>query len=273
MIRDMETLGTKVAGLPRVPNFRDLGGHLTRSGGTVRRGLAFRAGELGRLDGPDRRAIARLGIRTVYDLRTEDERRVQPERDRLPTSVAYVVADVLADAPEGNPAQVMGLLERPDELRAAFGAGRAAAIFTTRYRQFVGLASARAAYGRLFTGLAEEERRPALFHCTTGKDRTGWAAAALLLLLGVPDDLVMADFLRSNRELAPTFRPWLDRFAAGGGDPGLLEPMMVARPEYLEAALEEVGRTFGTIEGYFAAGLGIGAVGQARLRAAFVAPA
>ena len=59
-------------------------------------------------------------------------------------------------------------------------------IRTEHFRDFVRLPSARRAYGRLFRDLARDDHRPAPVHCSTGKDRTGWAAAAFLLLMGVP---------------------------------------------------------------------------------------
>jgi protein-tyrosine phosphatase len=54
------------------------------------------------------------------------------------------------------------------------------------YRQFVSLPSAKKAFRELFISVTDKSKLPAVFHCTTGEDRTGWAAAALLTLLGVP---------------------------------------------------------------------------------------
>ena len=54
-------------------------------------------------------------------------------------------------------------------------------LFEIGYREIVSLPSACAAYHRLFSDLTQEEHRPALFHCATGKDRTGWAAASPLM--------------------------------------------------------------------------------------------
>ena len=65
-----------------VPNLRDLGGWPTRDGRRVRAGLLYRSTALDRLAGADMAAFAALGIRSVYDLRTEAERTVQP--DQLP---------------------------------------------------------------------------------------------------------------------------------------------------------------------------------------------
>jgi protein-tyrosine phosphatase len=57
---------------------------------------------------------------------------------------------------------------------------------------------------------------------------------------------------------------------ARGGDPDLWRPIFSAKPEYLEAALEQVRVRFGTIEGYFADGLGVDGRAREALRAAFV---
>ena len=252
-------------------NLRDLGGHHTRAGDTVRRGLAYRSADLSRLE-PEaaRAALRQLGIRTVYDLRTSAERHINPERDRLPPESRYVIADVMRDSPAGSPAALYRLMNDPRAAEAAFGGGRGVAMFEARYREFVMLPSARGALRRLFLGLAASDRRPGLFHCTTGKDRTGWAAAALLLLLDVPEDQVRADFMASNDALRGSLDAWLDRFDADGGDRAWLEPLTQVRAAYLDMALGEVRRAYGSIPGYFALGLGIEEDGQRRLRDAFV---
>jgi protein-tyrosine phosphatase len=181
-----------------------------------------------------------------------------------------VIADVMRDSPAGSPAALYRLMNDPRAAEAVFGGGRGVAMFEERYREFVLLPSARAALRRLYLGLARTDRRPGLFHCTTGKDRTGWAAAALLLLLDVPEDQVRTDFMASNDELRGSLDAWLDRFDADGGDRTWLEPLTQVRPAYLDAALGEVRRAYRSIPAYFALGLGIDAAGQRRLRGAFV---
>jgi len=134
------------------------------------------------------------------------------------------------------------------------------------YRQVVSLPSALHAYCDFFTTIAQPDRRPALFHCTTGKDRTGWAAAATLLLLGVAEDDVLHDYELTNRDLFPAMKPMLEHFRAAGGDPNLLEPVLGADPDYLRSALDEMRQKFGSIEVYFSKGLGIDSHGQQTLR-------
>ncbi len=236
----------------------------------MRLGLLYRSSALHHLADEDTGTFAKLGIRTVYDLRSDPERQAQPEQ--LPSGVRYVVADVLGDGMRGRIPQLMETVSNPELARELFGDGRGVAMWTDQYRDFVRLDSARAAFGRLFTGIAGDVNRPALFHCSTGKDRTGWATAALLLLLGVPHEQVMEDFLLSATYLRPLVEPMMDAFRARGGDPDLLRPFLGVVPGYLEAAREEVFSSFGTIQGYFALGLGVDAEIQLALRAALLVP-
>ena len=257
------------AGIPitSLPNLRDLGGWSTGGGGRVRRGLLYRSTGLDQLQGADLEAFAALGIRSVYDLRTEAERTAQP--DRVPPGTEVVVCDVLAGLTTAAPAEVWQAMADPASAPDFYRDGRPQALFEDAYRQIVGLPSALDAYRRLFADLGEADHRPALFHCVTGKDRTGWAAAAMLSLLGVSRDDVFRDYLLTNDQLLPSLKPVFERFAAAGGDPDLLYPVMGVQRGYLEIAFDEMELRFGTIEGYFEAGLGIDAAGQQALRAAF----
>jgi protein-tyrosine phosphatase len=253
-----------------VPNLRDLGGWPTPAG-AVRRGLLYRSAEFGDLAGPDRAAFEALGIRTVFDMRTDAERAQQPSV--LPTDVRNVVVDILRDASGTGPAQLLAVLDDPHAAEALLGGGKAVALFTDGYRQIIDLPSARAGYHTFFSEVAKPEYRPAAFHCTTGKDRTGWAAAALLLLLGVSYRDVLADYLLTNAQLLPSLQPVLDKFAAGGGDPSLLGPVLGVRKEYLEAAVAEMTTKYGDIEGYFRQGLSLEADTLDALRSALIEPA
>jgi protein-tyrosine phosphatase len=255
--------------LASVPNLRDVGGYMTANGTVVRTGLVYRSDQLNPVSPDDLAALADLGLATVFDLRTVDERTARP--DQLPPGVRDVWLNVLADEAQSAPAQLLRLMANPTQANAALGGGQVETMFAAAYRDFVSLPSAQAAYGQLFAALGQEDTLPALFHCTTGKDRTGWAAAALLLLLGVPEDVVMEDFLQSNEYLLPAHQEQIDAFVAAGGDPTIPPAILGVKAEYLVAALDEMQQQYGTIERYFAEGLGIDAAGQHALRALFLA--
>jgi protein-tyrosine phosphatase len=238
-----------------MPNLRDVGGRRTRGGATLRTGLLYRSDQIPALPADDVRALARLGLRYVYDLRTEAERAMLPG-DRVP-GATYVPLDVLADDRQSMAARLVRLLVDPGSAESLLGEGRGVAMFVASYRSFVELPSAQVAFRRLFEGLAEAGRLPALLHCTTGKDRTGWACASLQLLLGVPHDEVVQDYLESNRRILQKYASHVAAFAAQGGDPALLEPVLGVREEYLDASIEAAVRAHGSIEGYFRRGLGL----------------
>jgi protein-tyrosine phosphatase len=221
--------------LTTLPNLRDLGGWPTRGGGRVRSGLLYRSTELHKLSDEDVAALEARGVRTVFDLRTEAERAAKP--DRLPGGADEVIVDVLADASGSEPARLQEAIVDPAAAQAMLGGGKAERLFAHAYRQIVSLPSALAAHRVFFVEMDRPERRPALFHCTTGKDRTGWAAAAMLMLLGVSEEDVMHDYLLTNDQLLPRLQPLFDRFAAAGGDATLLQPVLGVRREYLDASL------------------------------------
>jgi protein-tyrosine phosphatase len=259
-----------LAGLAAIPNFRDVGGHRTSDGAVVRSGLLYRSTDLRRADDATRASLEALGIRTIFDLRTVDERTLWPEDGRLPSATTYVTPDVLRDAPEASPARLAPLMESPAQVRELLADGRGERLFLRKYREFVNLTSARQAYHLVLSDLAIERNLPAVIHCTTGKDRTGWAVAVLLLLMGVPEQDVIDDYLASNVALEEANRSVTERFVALGGEPELLEPLMTAKLEYLQTALDEMRRGFGSIEGYVDAGLAIGPATRRRLRAIFI---
>lgn len=258
------TPGTSIPILS-VPNLREIGGYRTRDGATVRFGRFYRSTDLSKVTADDAARLAELGLVTVFDLRTGSERAAAP--DRAPASAREVPLDVLADKVQGSmAAQMQSVMADPTLLGAFLGDAHAMDVFLDIYRELITLPSALASYRSMFTDLAAPDALPALVHCTTGKDRTGWATASLLLLLGVDEDDVFHDYLLTNTQLLPTFEPAFARFEAAGGDRAMLELVLGVRREYLEAALARMRETFGTVEAYFADGLGIDARAQYAIR-------
>lgn len=258
------TTSAPPAPLP-LPNFRDLGGWPTGST-TVITAQVFRSAQPGR----DAEAtLAEAGIRCLVDLRTAAERAAEP--DPASPALHYLVCDVLRDAPTAPAAQLGESGFDPASLAAFVRDGQAQAMLTATYRQFVSLDSAQLAYRALFLALADDDARPLLFHCTAGKDRTGWAAAALLLLLGVDYDDVLTDYLRTNDNPSSALEPFLQQLHGLGLDDEHLRPLVGVDRSYLDAALDEVDTRFGSIEAYFRDGLGLGGDVIAGLRSRLLA--
>ncbi|MEV6951288.1 tyrosine-protein phosphatase [Streptomyces sp. NPDC051183] len=244
-----------------VANLRDLGGTALPGGRSVRPGLALRAGQLDRLDLDADPAVAALDLRTVIDFRTGTERAAHP--DRLPAGVRLLVADALADkmAPGAGrtpaAAQLKDLLSDPAVAEEHLGGGKAQALFADVYRSLVNSGSAQAAYRLLLTELADPDAGPLLFHCTAGKDRTGWGATVVLSLLGADDETLTAEYLSVNAAVRLAFAPMIEGFTAAGGDPDIALALIGVFPSYLEAALDEVSTRYGSMEKYVREGLAV----------------
>ncbi|WP_327680041.1 tyrosine-protein phosphatase [Kitasatospora sp. NBC_00458] len=225
--------------LASAPNFRDAGGYRTTDGHWVRTGVVYRSGDLSKLTDQDLAKLRRLGIRTVFDLRTPAEQKSAP--DRVPAGATAVSANVLGVADTG-----------------AFNVTTpqaAVQVMVDAERTMVSADSARTAYRSVLNSLVERDDENVLFHCTAGKDRTGWASAALLTALGVPRETVEADYLASNTyraaEIAATLAQLPPAYQA------VYKPLLDVRPEYLNAGFDEVGKRFGSFDGYLRSGLGL----------------
>jgi protein-tyrosine phosphatase len=255
-------------GIDTVPNLRDVGGYKTRDGKTVARGVAYRSDTFNPMSAEEIKRLERLALENDYDLRTNAEVKAMP--DELPPGVEYHQLNVLADEKGAAAAELEALLHQPKKANKVLGDGKIEAMFMQVYRAFITLPSAKQSYRALFQDLANPEMAPGVFHCTTGKDRTGWAAAALLTLLGVPAETVMADYMRTNDYTLPQFQHAIDAFVAGGGERSIALAVLGVKPEYLKASLDEMRKQYGSIEGYFSEGLGIDAEGQQALRERFL---
>lgn len=250
-------------GIASVPNLRDVGGYKTMDGKTVKRGLAYRSNQLTPITSPDMEKLARLGLKNDYDLRTNAEIKKRP--DELPTGVNYTQLNVMADAKHLGPAVLEELMRNPKKATVKLGGGKIDSFFMESYREFISLPSAKSSFRKLFLSLADPLKTPALFHCTTGKDRTGWGAAALLTLIGVSPELVLDDYLKSNEYILPLYRKEIDEFVSAGGDSTIPLSIFGVKQIYLDAAFDEVEKNYGTVQNYFSEGLGIDSAQQQKL--------
>ncbi|MGW0912182.1 tyrosine-protein phosphatase [Streptomyces sp. NPDC002784] len=234
-------LADRLIKLDGTVNFRDAGGYRTKDGHWVKMGEIYRSDALNHLTDGDLAKLARLGVRAVFDLRMQSERAADP--DRVPTGATYTVADVIGDS---------GAFTTMPTTEA-----EAVRMMVEGEKVMVSGDSARAAYSAVYAGVADQDRHGVLYHCTAGKDRTGWSSAALLTALGVPRETVMDDYLASN-----TYRAAANEAALASLPPAqakVYKPLLDVRPEYLNAGFEEVREEYGSFTSYLRAGLGIDA--------------
>lgn len=213
-------------------NFRDLGGYRGRLGST-RWGRVYRSDALCGLSENDLCLLVdEVGLRTVVDLRREDEVAGKPSAFHVHERVRYHHAPVLAEA--------RGTADEAEYLRTL--------DFAAHYVDMILRGSS--SFALIFRLLAQEDRYPLVFHCAAGRDRTGVAAALVLLAAGVGRGDVLADYLLSAELLTGLLERWRAISIARGVDPEPILENVRPRPEYLLPMLETIDRQFGGIEGY-----------------------
>jgi protein-tyrosine phosphatase len=116
-------------------------------------------------------------------------------------------------------------------------------------------------YACLLRALLEPDALPALVHCTSGKDRTGFGIAVLLSALGVGRETIVADYLLTNR-----YRRDLTFLVGTAVDPDVLDVVKTADAEYLGAAFDAIERTWGEVHQFIRRGLGLTGRDLARLQ-------
>ncbi len=242
-------------GLQGAANARDLGGYRCVDGRMVRPGMLLRSEALTHATEPDLDILRGLGVTMVIDLRGEAEAAGRGSgpwtgpRTHLPTTdvTQTLFVELMGAGPDAE------LLDEDALVK----------IMVEMYRQFVADESSRSAFSAALNLVLDTAGRgeAVLFHCTAGKDRTGWLAALALSGLGVDRASVYADYLLTNE------RSGTGRGAEGRarllaamrrmiGERQPLMPLLEVRSVYLDAAFAEVEERYGSVENFLVSGLG-----------------
>jgi protein-tyrosine phosphatase len=243
-------------------NFRDLGGYPGHGGRRVRWRKLFRSAHLGELTDADRALLAPLGLTRSFDFRGQDERAQTPYR------LDGLTQHSLAIEPT--------VVQRMQSLAAtghALTADTVSALMQDLYRALINDHARR--FAELFEHLLQADT-PALLHCTAGKDRTGVAAALILLALGVPRDVVLEDFLLTNQLLQPPTNGRAHAHGLGHGTEFSAEAMGVlwsVQENFLRTALDVVDNEHGGVPRYLNRRLGLSASALDTLAARYLEPA
>lgn len=221
-------------------NLRDIGGYPAADGKRVRWGRVYRSGTLNELSESDAQKVAALGLKVICDLRTEAEAERSPDRaERFGARPVFMPLQT----DHGARRRLMVLLFRPGMMRQL--------VFET-YVDLI-LEYNAEVIGKFLRLAADDANYPLLFHCSAGKDRTGIAAVVLFGLLGVPDDVIVADYSLSNtyhhrfREYVGEAVEQLKWLAITAED---MAPFAVADPAILRDVIAEVRRRYGSFETY-----------------------
>jgi protein-tyrosine phosphatase len=233
-----------------VLNVRDLGGHPTEDGRETQFGRIVRADNIRRLSDEGWKALVAYGVRTIVDLRTEDE--------------------LAADAPAELPVEVVHapfMVDAPEIFAAAEAASSRATDVAdaTREVYLIFLEGFRPNVADVIRTIAEAPEGAVLVHCAGGKDRTGLTVAFLLRMAGVGLEDIAADYALSEERLRPRHERWY----ADAADEAELERLrrITATPAAaMVGVLQELERRYGSVEGFLRTGRAPEDIGE-RVRA------
>jgi protein-tyrosine phosphatase len=199
-------------------NVRDLGGLRTADGRETRWGAVVRSDAPDQLSPKGWAALREHGIRTIVDLRNDEERAVEPEPLAAGLTMVHEPIDDIDDIEfwrycrdnrlDGTPLYYLPFLERAGK------AERCAAVVAA---------------------IARAEPGGVLVHCGIGRDRTGLITLLLLALVGVSPEDIAADYELSHDRLEP--------LRVGLGGPSAREALArrnTSASEVIEATLASI---------------------------------
>jgi protein-tyrosine phosphatase len=226
-------------------NLRDVGGYPTHSGGSVVWRTLFRSDSLHRLDSRGVAGLAALDLHTIVDLRADIE------VEQRPSALAGLPARIV-HAP---------IVRDPTVLPSMTG-------LSAEYRYTIDECGG--SIGAAVRELCAPGALPALVHCAAGQDRTGIVIALVLAVLGVPDELIGADYSLSSVYLDPDSTAVIGRLkATGSGDSVTAELLSSPAGLILNVLAWARAAGDGSVSGYLKAH-GVGAPDLAALRSALV---
>lgn len=210
-------------------NVRDVGGYLTHDGPSTQWKRFLRADSLGTLTEAAQQQLLDYGLRTMIDLRSDNEVTAEPNVFAESDAITYYNIPIFAAS-----ASVV-LEQMPRDL-------------LTIYKYI--LDDAQSQVLQVMTALAEPDAFPALVHCTAGKDRTGVITALLLDLVGVDDETIAADYQLTTIYLKPKLDKIREQAAAAGRDMISFEPLLLSEAETMLATLRYLDEVHGGAEAY-----------------------
>lgn len=234
-------------------NIRDIGGYKTKTGGTIKWRKLLRSALLTNIDIGDAEQMEALNICSICDFRTLEEQEESPDS-------WYNLENIKTfPLPIGH-----GRVDKFKEAKAEdFQEGEGHYLYkanqsyvTTHAHQFKAF----------FKILLDESNYPLLFHCTAGKDRTGFAAYLLLSLLGVDEKTIVEDYLLTNVYLEDFAEKISKRISRNVGlDQALVKSVFQAKVSFLQGAIDAIKSNYGSVDVFIEKELGIGTIEKQKL--------
>lgn len=241
-------LTNQLIGITSGRNFRELGGYETLSGKKIKMHKLLRTGNLADLSPFDKQFLTDYGVKYDVDFRSKEEVDNQP--DRVPDGVEYIYDPVFSEDLTNSSKSITDLDTQAHD-DADFGFDH----MHYAYEDMIESTSAQQAYRKFFDVLLENtvEGESVIFHCTAGKDRTGFGALLALSALGVPLNTIKKDYLLTNITIKDFVDSMVEHARQNGKNENVLQSIrdiQSVRSEYLDHAIKVLNDEYGGINNY-----------------------
>lgn len=208
-------------------NVRDLGGYSTTDGGVTKWRQFVRAGDMHQLTPQDQQALIDYGISNVIDLRMVGEVTQMPNVFSNSDIVNFRVHDFWGDRFDSYRSG-MPKASHDEKLAALYCSGLEKSGFIM---------------ADIMRTIADSTEQGFIFHCRSGKDRTGLVSMMLLAIAGVSAETICADYALSSAYLSSAE---LDK--QDPSQPGYY--LKCCEPQTMKITLDHIGEKYSDVEGY-----------------------
>ena len=237
-------IATRNVNIPGIQNFRDMGGYPSYpTKKRVRWGMLYRSAQIDSISPGSRRELKNMGIRTIIDLRSEEELHNYPQLDDKEFRIVHI------PIPTGNMESILQGI-RKEKIKS----DTIYRLVERMNRKLV--ANYQKEFREVFDILLNPDCYPAVIHCTSGKGRTGVVSALLLAALGVNEDVIMSDYRLSNDYFnIPKASKYAYELPANSQE--AITTIYSAKEDFLNAAKDQIESEYGSIQSYLEKGIGL----------------
>lgn len=240
-------------------NTRELGGYKTTDGKSIKWGMLFRSDKLSDISKADQAYLQNLGIKKIIDFRSKEEKAEDP--DIVPKGISYIEMPISVDGAMRSKIEAVLKGETNKEVKS---------FLIDANKEFV--SDYNGVYEDFLKNLIDDDG-PALFHCTAGKDRAGFAAAITLIALGVSKEDVIKDYMKTNQfteERIEEIIGQIELMTLYQTDAEVLRPLLGVEREYIETAFQTAEDEYGSLMNFIRHGLNISDDDLQKLRTKFL---
>lgn len=228
-------LGKRLIKLENSINIRDIGGYTGIDGRKIKWRKVIRSEELAHLSDKDVSYFAALRLKHVFDFRNKSK--AERQVDRLPKTAEYHLLPIFSGSDMKLHHKDFTQPGAVDEFMRQ--------IYKTQTEDRA------QCFAEVLKYLTEASEYPLLYHCTNGKDRTGFMTYLILSILGVNEDVILSDYSLTNLTFDESYNLLGNIMSEELGIENYhLWEFYGVKPDWLKISMDYVNTNFGNVETY-----------------------